>query len=147
MLRKIFCLTGKPHIQTANFQTQTDFSLTSSNPPPEYSATVADNSGANNSTSDNDNNGYNNIISGGINPAVSSDNAVHSDNNRPKRKSGSFTELSLACLPLKRQKPEELSPSRRIVEGESSGANVSGSGSNSGMAAAITNPFSFNSSR
>jgi len=55
--------------------------------------------------------------------------ASSSENFRPKRKSGSFTELSLACLPLKRQKPE-----------------TSGSSSNNSISVHAFNPSSIHPS-
>jgi len=97
----------KPAVQTANFQTQTDPYLTSHTPLAGTSTACT--------------------------PTVPLPDSL--DSSRPKRKSGSFSELSLACLPLKRQKPECLSP-RRI------GVAVSPHSSSSHS---TTNPFSFNS--
>jgi len=98
----------KPAIQTANFQTQTDPYITSHTPLAGTSTACT---------------------------PTAPDNTL--DSSRPKRKSGSFTELSLACLPLKRQKPECLSPRR--IGGVAVSPHSSGSHS-------LTNPFSFNSS-
>ena len=101
--------------------------------------------------SENDN-GYSNNskIGGKENPGASSIDAStaagsSSDNWRPKRKSGSFTELSLACLPLKRQKPENItSPLSRRLAGGNGEAEISNEiGSSSSSATGSTNPFSF----